>query len=65
MVGTAEGITAVQMDIGIAGISEDTISQALAQAKEGRIHILGEMKKILAGPSEISVCPALLRSDSF
>ncbi|MEK7310238.1 MAG: polyribonucleotide nucleotidyltransferase [Planctomycetota bacterium] len=55
VVGTAEGITAVQMDIKIAGISEDTISQALAQAKEGRIHILGEMKKILAGPrAEIS-----------
>src|SRR3989339_892835 len=55
VVGTAEGITAVQMDIKIAGISEDTISQALAQAKEGRIHILGEMKKILASPrAEIS-----------
>lgn len=55
VVGTAEGITAVQMDIKIAGISESTISQALAQAKEGRIHILGEMKKILASPrAEIS-----------
>ena len=55
VVGTAEGITAVQMDIKIAGISEDTIRQALAQAKEGRIHILGEMKKILENPrAEIS-----------
>ncbi|MBI5778162.1 MAG: polyribonucleotide nucleotidyltransferase [Planctomycetes bacterium] len=55
VVGTAEGITAVQMDIKIGGISEDTIRQALAQAKEGRIHILAEMKKILAAPrAEIS-----------
>jgi polyribonucleotide nucleotidyltransferase len=55
VVGTDEGITAVQMDIKIGGISEDTIRQALAQAKEGRVHILGEMKKILEAPrTEIS-----------
>ncbi|MFH1230198.1 MAG: polyribonucleotide nucleotidyltransferase [Planctomycetota bacterium] len=46
--GTADCITAVQMDIKISGISAEIISQALQQAREGRIFILGEMKKILA-----------------
>ncbi len=47
--GTAEGITSLQMDIKIAGINEEIMKVALAQAKEGRLHILGEMAKALTG----------------
>ncbi len=46
--GTVEGITSIQMDMKIAGISEEIFCLALAQAKEGRIHILGEMAKTLS-----------------
>jgi polyribonucleotide nucleotidyltransferase len=45
--GTSEGITSLQMDIKIAGITEEIMRTALAQAKEGRAHILGEMAKAL------------------
>ncbi len=45
--GTSEGITTMQMDIKVAGITEAIMKQALAQAKEGRTHILGEMAKAL------------------
>jgi polyribonucleotide nucleotidyltransferase len=45
--GTSEGITTMQMDIKIAGITDEIMKQALAQAKEGRAHILGEMAKAL------------------
>ncbi|MGE4429580.1 MAG: polyribonucleotide nucleotidyltransferase [Sphingobium sp.] len=45
--GTEEGITSLQMDIKVAGITEEIMKVALAQAKEGRAHILGEMKKAL------------------
>ncbi|MDO8494787.1 MAG: polyribonucleotide nucleotidyltransferase, partial [Deltaproteobacteria bacterium] len=45
--GTEKGITALQMDIKIAGLSEKLLKEALAQAKEGRLHILGEMRKCL------------------
>jgi len=45
--GTSEGITSLQMDIKVAGITEAIMKQALAQAKEGRAHILGEMNKAL------------------
>jgi len=45
--GTSEGITSLQMDIKIAGITEEIMKTALAQAKEGRAHILGEMAKAL------------------
>mgnify|MGYP001791485033 CR=1 FL=1 len=45
--GTYEGITTMQMDIKIAGITEEIMGKALAQAKEGRAHILGEMAKAL------------------
>ena len=45
--GTSEGITSLQMDIKIAGITEAIMKQALAQANEGRAHILGEMAKAL------------------
>ncbi len=45
--GTSEGITSLQMDIKIAGITEEIMKAALAQAKDGRAHILGEMAKAL------------------
>jgi len=45
--GTSEGITSLQMDIKIAGITEEIMRTALEQAKEGRAHILGEMSKAL------------------
>ena len=45
--GTSEGITSLQMDIKVAGITEGIMRQALAQAKDGRAHILGEMAKAL------------------
>ena len=47
--GTSEGITSLQMDIKIAGITEEIMRVALAQAKDGRLHILGEMDKALTG----------------
>jgi len=47
--GTTEGVTSLQMDIKIAGITEEIMKVALAQAKEGRLHILGEMAKALSG----------------
>ncbi|MEM8798663.1 MAG: polyribonucleotide nucleotidyltransferase [Pseudomonadota bacterium] len=47
--GTSDGITALQMDIKIAGITEAIMKQALAQAKGGREHILGEMGQALTG----------------
>lgn len=46
--GTANGITALQMDIKIAGLDRDLMKTALQQAKEGRLHILGEMNKVLS-----------------
>ena len=45
--GTERGVTSLQMDIKIAGITEEIMRIALAQAKEGRMHILGEMSKAL------------------
>jgi polyribonucleotide nucleotidyltransferase len=45
--GTAEGINALQMDIKIEGITKEIMEVALAQAKEGRLHILGEMNKVI------------------
>lgn len=48
LAGTAKGITAIQMDMKIAGISEQIFREALAQAKEGRMHILGEMAKTIS-----------------
>jgi polyribonucleotide nucleotidyltransferase len=47
--GTSEGVTSLQMDIKIAGITEEIMGQALAQAREGRMHILGEMAKAITG----------------
>jgi len=48
--GTEDGITSLQMDIKIAGITEAIMKQALAQAKAGRDHILGEMSKAMEAP---------------
>jgi len=48
--GTAEGITALQMDIKIDGITREIMEQALSQAQEGRLHILEEMKKVISTP---------------
>jgi polyribonucleotide nucleotidyltransferase len=45
--GTDQGVTSLQMDIKIAGITDEIMKVALAQAKEGRLHILGEMGKAL------------------
>jgi polyribonucleotide nucleotidyltransferase len=47
--GTTEGVTSLQMDIKIAGITEEIMKVALGQAKDGRLHILGEMSKALTG----------------
>ncbi|MGA7277706.1 MAG: polyribonucleotide nucleotidyltransferase [Desulfocapsaceae bacterium] len=55
VVGTAEGITSLQMDIKIDGVDRDIMGRALKQAKAGRLHILGEMDKgIAAARNEIS-----------
>ncbi|KGI78172.1 polyribonucleotide nucleotidyltransferase [Oleiagrimonas soli] len=48
--GTSEGVSALQMDIKIDGITEEIMRTALAQAKQGRLHILGEMAKALDTP---------------
>ncbi|MDH5493216.1 MAG: polyribonucleotide nucleotidyltransferase, partial [Myxococcales bacterium] len=46
--GTEKGVTAIQMDIKIAGLSREIMQQALSQARDGRLHILGKMNEILA-----------------
>ncbi len=53
--GTENGITSLQMDIKVAGITPEIMEKALAQAKDGRMHILGEMNKALSGTSDFSV----------
>ena len=54
--GTEKGVTALQMDIKIAGITEKIMRDALTQAKEGRLHILQELAKVIENPRpEISV----------
>src|SRR4029450_295653 len=50
--GTREGITALQMDIKIAGVNAQIMAEALEQAKKGRLYILGAMEKTLAEPRE-------------
>ena len=52
--GTEAGITSLQMDIKVAGITPQIMEKALDQAKEARLHILGEMAKSLSAPSEFS-----------
>jgi len=49
--GTAAGLTALQMDIKIDGITRQIMEQALAQAREGRLHILGKMGEVISQPS--------------
>jgi len=60
--GTADGVSALQMDIKIDGITEEIMRVALDQAKRGRLHILGEMAKVITTPrSEMSeYAPRLL-----
>ncbi len=48
--GTAEGVTALQMDIKITGVTRDIMRRALEQAREGRLHILGKMAEVLSAP---------------
>ena len=48
--GTAQGITSIQMDIKVEGLDLQIVKEAMAQAREGRLHILGEMAKALPSP---------------
>jgi len=50
--GTSNGVTALQMDIKIDGITKEIMDKALGQARDGRMHILGEMNKVLASNRE-------------
>jgi len=50
--GTSEGITALQMDNKVAGVSQETLGQALQQAKDARLKILGIMSETIPGPRE-------------
>ena len=50
--GTDQGVTALQMDIKIDGITEEIMEKALDQARAGRLHILGEMNKVIAKPRD-------------
>jgi polyribonucleotide nucleotidyltransferase len=50
--GTKEGVTALQMDIKVEGVTPEIMKVALDQAREGRLHILGEMNKIISKPRE-------------
>ncbi len=50
--GTASGVTTLQMDIKVEGITPEIMKVALEQAKAGRLHILGEMNKVLSAPRE-------------
>jgi polyribonucleotide nucleotidyltransferase len=50
--GTGDGVTALQMDIKIDGITREIMESALAQAREGRLHILGKMGQVIARPSQ-------------
>ena len=52
--GTTEGITALQMDIKIQGITKEIMNVALDQAKEARLHILAQMKEVVDGPQALS-----------
>jgi len=52
--GTERGITSLQMDIKVQGITPEIMATALAQAKDARLHILGEMGKTLTAPGEFS-----------
>ena len=51
--GTSDGITAIQMDIKISGLTREIMSQALAQAKDARLHILSKMNAAINAPREV------------
>ena len=53
--GTVQGVTAIQMDIKVHGLSREVLEQALAQAREGRLHIMKEMLEELNAPRIISL----------
>ncbi|MCW1956796.1 MAG: polyribonucleotide nucleotidyltransferase [Roseobacter sp.] len=53
--GTADGITSLQMDIKVAGITQEIMEKALDQAKAGRLHILEEMNKAIDGAQDFSI----------
>jgi polyribonucleotide nucleotidyltransferase len=61
--GTSDGVTAIQMDIKVKGITPEVMREALAQAREGRLHILGEMRKAIEAPrAELSeFAPRVIR----
>jgi polyribonucleotide nucleotidyltransferase len=50
--GTDDGVTALQMDIKIQGITQEIMSKALDQARDARLHILGEMNKVISAPRQ-------------
>ena len=52
LAGTRDGVTAVQMDLKIEGISVDTLEKAIAQSTKGRIHIIDEMEKLISEPAD-------------
>ena len=60
--GTESGITSLQMDIKVAGITAEIMEKALDQAREGRLHILGEMSKALSETGEFSAHAPRIRS---
>jgi polyribonucleotide nucleotidyltransferase len=62
--GTRDGISAFQMDIKVRGISMDIMRQALEQARDGRLHILGKMEEVLAKP-RADLSPFAPRLTSF
>jgi polyribonucleotide nucleotidyltransferase len=64
--GTAEGVTALQMDIKIEGITEQIMEIALEQALQARLHILGQMNAVLAAPAEVTSenAPSMVSSRS-
>jgi polyribonucleotide nucleotidyltransferase len=49
--GTSDGITALQMDIKMTGLTREVLAKALTQAREARLHILGKMNEVIAAPS--------------
>ena len=61
--GTQDGVTAIQMDIKIDGITREIMQKALDQAREGRLHILGEMAKAIATPRhEVSTYAPVIKT---
>ncbi len=50
--GTAAGVTGIQMDIKVTGVTKDILRQGLHQARDGRLHILGKMNEVIAQPRE-------------